>query len=225
MRIVPGLNSWRLMRTSSDGATAEELPQMAVAAMRWFLKPAQGVTAKVELLPTGADPEGEPGAPEEWRIGLARPIHVLWVSRERKALPAGESLGGRDPSQWGAHELPVVATLKANAADPWYVGIEFWWRGAEVLDLPYPALAVSSWGHRSRDMQGADWLLDGAVAPAETPEDPGDETWGDRALSITGKATKRALREAGRVVLFGGGSLALLAAGVGLTYLLLRERK
>lgn len=187
LQVVQGPQAWRLIRTSRDGAAEDELPQMAAAAVRYFLlqgKALAGKGAKHELVAVGDN---------EWRFAEARPLLVLSVSKAPVQLPVGDALADRQSSVPG-----TVPTVNApGGAQPWFINVEFWWRGAPML-IDYPGMSEGFFG-RSFELNGADWVLDRAVAVPEQ-QDPGDETWGDAMGDRAADAAAEAGKEIGEVM-------------------------
>lgn len=188
--VFQGANVWRLLRTDRDGASARDIPQMAAAAVRFFLERPTGLGAKHELTPTGTN---------EWRFGSARPFRVLAISRTESGLlaaPVGPIVADRHKSVPGT--IPTVQGQR-----PWWVLVRFDWRAPDTT-IDYPAVREGLFG-RSYELQAADWLLDRAVRlPAA---DPDDRTWGD----AMGDRAVAATDELGRVLLPSLGIAALLA--------------
>lgn len=203
MRVVPGEQVWRLIRTDRDAASATEVEETVGPALAFLLAPAQpGATGSkvAAAVQTG---------PREWRIGAARPIQVVAIERFKPKeivppaptqLPEGQKLGDRFDSP----DLPTVA-----GELPWAVLVRFWWRGT-TTDLPFPALRVSPLGVRSREVVDADWYLDGAVVPAVKAPDPGDETFGDAVIDDVAEAAADLGVSTAKVV---GGVLLVLGLG------------
>jgi len=184
VRVVQGVNVWRLLRTDRDGASATEIPQMAAAAVRWFLRGKTAQGGLHELVKTGKN---------QWRFGAVRPLQVLKVSH----LPTearGVVLADR-------HRVPGTAP-SVRAQRPWIVLVRFWWRKPDAR-IPFPGMTEGLMG-REYQLNGADWLLDRAVTPKGDVPDPGDKTWGE----VT---TEAAADAAGQVMAgIGGVGLAVL---------------
>lgn len=182
MLVVPGPNVWRLVRTDRDAPSPEGVLDTLGPTMDFFLEPIQpsGDAGKLEEAITTET--GEDDSPEgwEWRIGAARPIVVTSLGRTSVPLPkAKKVLGARkDPEV-----LPTV-----DADNPWFVNVLFFWRGQKA-ELEYPALSVNFLGVRSREPgPELDWYLDKAVQPAESPPDPGDQSWWEHQRGNIGEA-------------------------------------
>jgi hypothetical protein len=160
VEVRPGLNVWRLLRTDRDGAKAGAIPQNAAAAVRYFLGEGLSPEANQMLVPV---------AKNEWRFDDVRPLQVLGVSQKAgQNLPAGEVLADR---------MAVPGTVPSvRGKRPWWVLLQFWWRGASKR-IDYPGVRAGALWH-SWELNGADWVLDRAVfvAPAAVP-DPGAATW------------------------------------------------
>lgn len=181
-----------------SSATEPGIPQMAAAAVRWFVR--------------GVGPQGaERGplhelvsvGPNEWRFGWVRPLRVLRVSQSEPPMPHGGILADRHTT--------VPETIPSVKADkPWWVLVEFWWRAGAVR-IQYPGLKEGLFG-RSYELNGADWVLDRAVVPSTVQPDPGAETWGQAQGAHAAAAVKSASSALGKVVEggFGLGILALI---------------
>jgi hypothetical protein len=194
LKVLPGLNVWRLLRTDRDGATQGEIPQTAAAAVRYFLGYALSPEAGATLVPSGTN---------EWRFGEARPVQVTDLSRQAgPALPDGELLADRVQS------VPTtIPTVRGKR--PWWVVVRFWWRGP-AGQVDYPAVRAGLiWP--SYKLNDADWVLDRAVFVPNASGDPGSATWwdamGDKAQSAFLKATD----DLGDILKISGGGLAIVA--------------
>jgi hypothetical protein len=198
--IRQGANVWRLLRTDRDGAASHEIPQMAAAVVRWFIRGVGTAGAERgplhELVSTG---------PNEWRFGWVRPLRVLSVGRAEPSLPAGNVVADRVKSVPG-----LIPTVRGQR--PWWVLVQFWWRAPDAF-IEYPAMREGLFG-RSAEFTGADWLLDRAVIPSVdsfASIDPGDATWNQ----AQGAKASQAIAEAGTGiarVLTGGFGLGVLVA-------------
>lgn len=197
IQVREGPNVWRLLRTDRDGASAGQIPQMAAAAVRWFVRGVGTAGAERgplhELVSTG---------PNEWRFGWVRPLRVLSVAQSEPSVPAGEILADRTVSLPG-----TVATVRGQK--PWWVMVQFWWRAPDAR-IEFPALREGILG-RSYELNGADWILDRAIVPAAS-RDPGGQTWGEAQGAKASEAVKSASSDLGKVVEagMGVGILALL---------------
>jgi hypothetical protein len=198
IEVREGPNVWRLLRTDRDGASEGQIPQMAAAAVRWFVRgvgPAGAERGPLhELVSTG---------PNEWRFGWVRPLRVLSVTQsEPSNMPVGTLLADRNRTV--PDTIPTVRGQK-----PWWVVVQFWWRAPNAT-IEYPALREGIFG-RSYELNGADWVLDQAVAPQRSP-DPGGQTWDEAQGANASAAVKSAGESLGKVVAggFGLGILALL---------------
>lgn len=192
IRVVQGANAWRLIRTDRDGASRSEIPQMAAAAVRWWLRRAQSA-ALHELVATGS---------KEWRFGDVRPLQVIDVARNQQPrLPTGTLIADRHTSVPGT--IPTV-----RGERPWWVSLQFWWRRPTV-SIPFPGLSESLLG-RSYQLNSADWVLDRAVA-VKTGHDPGDATWGQAQGDAAARAAEGAAKDLGNVLAPTAGGLGLLA--------------
>lgn len=199
IQVVQGPNAWRLLRTDRDGASEGEIPQMAAAAVRWAVRGAGQTGAERgplhELINTG---------PREWRFGWVRPLRVLSVTHEPAAMSPGRELADRHRLGSGnlVHRMRTVPTVRGQK--PWFIGVEFWWRAPDAR-IEFPAWREGIFG-RSYELNGADWVLDRAVAVQRAP-DPGDQTWGE----ATGKRTAEVSSSIAKTVLAGGIGLGVLA--------------
>ena len=194
--VVQGPQVWRLLRTDRDGASAAEIPQMAAAAVRWFVR---GVgTAGSERGPLH---ELVPTAPNTWRFGWVRPLRVLSVSHGEPRTPVGTLLASRSTT--------VPATVPSvRGQNPWWVLVEFWWRAPDAR-IEYPGLREGILG-RAYELDGADWVLDRAIRPKAAVE-PGDKTWTDA----------QGARAAAAAASVGPGLARVIQGGVGLGVLVL----
>lgn len=191
IQVVQGPNEWRLLRTDRDGASVKEIPDFTAAAVRWFIRGAGTAGSERgplhELIPT---------APNEWRFGWVRPLRVISVAHEPQAMSPGKVLADR------AQSVPeTVPTVRGQ--HPWFIHVQFWWR-APNAKVEFPAMREGILG-RSYELNGADWVLDRAVAVQRAP-DPGDQTWSQ----ATGKATAETAASLGRTVLAGFGGVGIL---------------
>jgi hypothetical protein len=203
--VFQGANVWRLLRTDRDGAAAAELPQMAAAAVRYFLLHERGMGAKHELVATG---------PNEWRFAECRPLKVLAVSK-RPMEPSSE--GPKVRLIADRQKLPTKVIPTVQAQTPWYIFVQFFWR-APNMEIEYPAMHEGLLG-RSFQLVGADWLLDKAwQAKVPRKDDPGDETWGDAMGDRAAAAAAAATDALGKAV----GGLSGIAVLV-LLYMLTRK--
>lgn len=179
--LVPGPQVWRLIRTDRDGAkatgsaTEPGIPQMTAAFVRWAIYSGTlGMGAKHELIAVG---------PDTWRFGDVRPLKVTSVGKVEPNLPGGRLLGDR------MHAGPTAPSVVGRS--PWWVRVEFWWRG-QPATIDYPGLHEGLFGRRWQ-LDGADWVLDRAVAvPAEHERDPGGQTWAE-AMGERAEAEIRAI--------------------------------
>lgn len=199
----PGEQVWRLLRTDRDGASATEIPDMAAATVRYWVRGVGTAGSERgplwELVPTG---------PGEWRFGWVRPFRVVAVSHQATSLPAGRVVGDR---MHAGAELPTV-----RGTNPWYVTVRFWWRGP-AAEIEYPGHREGILG-RSRALIGADWTLDTAILPATEQPDPGDQTWNEATGKRAEEAAAAVTSSLGRTVLGGLGLGALV-----LVYLIAKQ--
>lgn len=189
--ILPGRNVWLLARTDRDGPS----PDTAIlTAAAWLnrLFPDTGLPA-----PPPASPKGPAGA-SRYYLGKARPVDIS-ASQTRPTLPKG--LRG-----WSVADLPPEYGV--DAVKPWYVLVDFDWRG-QPFDLDvWPVRTVGTFGWVSSDPTlKADWLLLDARHVSETPSRQDGDWTGD-----AGKTVQDALPSVGLLALlglwlyFGGGS-------------------
>jgi hypothetical protein len=196
LKVLPGLNVWRLLRTDRDGAKLQDLGQTAAAALRYFLGESLSPEPSATLVPTGSN---------EWRFGNARPVQLVDISRQAgPALPAGELLADR------VQTVPrTVPTVRGKR--PWWIVIRFWWRGP-AGKIDYPAVRSGIiWP--SYQLNDADWVLDRAVhVPKDAaPADPGSATWVDAMGDKAQAAFLRATDDLANLLKVSGGGLALVA--------------
>lgn len=189
--LLEGPQAWRLIRTRRDGASKMEVETTLGPAMARMLRAANDSENPWEIFRTGND---------EYRIGAARPILVANVSRDPEPLPDGNTIADR---QKGVGD--VIPTVRGGT--PWYVDVRFWWRGSPT-SIAYPAIKVDWLGRRVHALNGADWVLDKAVALPDDTADPGGETW----VEEQGKRVKAAAPFVGlglATMLAVGGAIAL----------------
>jgi hypothetical protein len=167
---------------------------MTAAFIRWAIYSGTlGMGAKHELISTG---------PDEWRFGDVRPLKVTAVGREQPNMPAGRLLGDR------MHAGPTVPSVVGK--HPWWVRVELWWRG-QPATIDYPGLHEGLFGRRWQ-LDGADWVLDRAVAlPVEQQTDPGAQTWGEAQGDAAADAILRATGDLGKTLAGWGAGFGVLA--------------
>lgn len=194
--VKQGPNTWLLLRTDRDGASQGEIPQMAAAAVRWFVRGVGTAGSERgplhELVETG---------PNEWRFGWVRPLRVLQVTHSEPRT-AGQTVASRTTS------VPTtIPTVRGQ--QPWWVLVQFWWRAPDAW-IEYPAMREGIFG-RTYELNGADWLLDRAVIPLPAA-DPGDQTWNEAQGAKATEAIKSAATTLGKTlnVGLGVGALALI---------------
>jgi hypothetical protein len=165
LQLVPGVQRWLIARTDRDGASSEEIADMLSGFLQWSFRD----------LVVGDQPGASPEelwttADHEWRVSAARPIRLLESPRQTEPdIGQGRVIAAREQLE----DLPLV-----NAARPWFIFIEIWWRGPPAT-IAWPCLTVGTFGHRSRDYSEADWLLLRSVLPVAEIADPGDATWSE----------------------------------------------
>lgn len=210
LRLVPGRQVWILGRTDRDGASAQEVADMAAGFLEYSFRDVSGGppgSGANEVFATSHDPL-------EWRVSAARPIRLMFppvqsvdeLDSSLKASLAGDSPGGDGEVIARREELDPLPLL--NASRPWYLALEVWWRGP-ASTIAWPCLQVTWAGTRQRDYEEADWLLLRAFVPPGSVPDPGGESWGEAA----GEAVSAVARKA---VAVGRSSLLLVGAGVGI---------
>jgi len=153
MLVMPGPNLWRLIRSDLDGIAADDIPRRAANFVRLSLDTGWAH----ELVSTGDN---------EWRIGSARPLRVLSVSRQRESIE-GTILADRQTSV--PDTIPSV-----RGREPWFVIVKFWWR-EPAQEIRFPGLAQGLLGPYY-ELNGAQWVLDRAVQ-SHVDERPSDESW------------------------------------------------
>ncbi len=203
-----GEQIWVLLRTDRDGASAAEVGASVGDFMRWILRNAKvagtGITDLQQVIKTGEN---------EWRVGAARPVKMISVSRARPDYPAGRIIAAREA--YPGEGIPTV-----NGQQPWWVTIQFWWRAATTT-VEWPSLVArvgSLTGLNLADysIDQADWTLDRAIVPSVTAKDPGDASWSEVQAQRVGEAASGVLSVGGKVL----GGVAVLGVG----YLLIRSR-
>jgi hypothetical protein len=193
VKVVQGANLWQVLRTDRDGASQDEIPQMAAAMVRWTLREVDQ-SPLYELTRTG---------PNEWTFGSVRPLAVAHVSHSAQSFPRNSIvLGTRYTSVPG-----TVPTVRGES--PWYVLLSFMWRKPSV-SIPWPGVSEGLFG-RKDEVNGADWVLQ--EARTMVGQDPGDATWMAKMGKHAESAAKSATSDLERVALAAG-------AGIGLVLLL-----
>ena len=199
MPLVAGEQIWVLIRTDRDGASADEVGASVGNFMRWVLRNAAaagtGITDLQQVVQTG---------PNEWRVGAARPVSVVSVSRTRPTYPTGKVVASRET--YPGDGIPTV-----NGQTPWWITIRFWWRAASTT-VEWPSLVArvgSLTGLNLADysIDQADWTLDRSIVPSQPVADPGDATWSATQAKRVGDAATGIIGVGGKVV----GGIALLA--------------
>lgn len=167
LTIRPGRNVWLFARTDRDGPSADTAAQTGAAF-------ANRVLTGETLLPISS-PGGPPGGVQRYYLGHARPLDVVAL-QERPPLPAPppETTTALALSwRWRHEEQPRPFAIKADV--PWYVVVDFDWRGPVTEIDPWPTRAVGPLGIPVERDTELDWLLLEArfLGPATRP----DGTW------------------------------------------------
>jgi hypothetical protein len=206
--IRPGRNLWLLARTDKDAPTPADVVDTAGA----FLLRALGRASPSGFDATEIikDPEPPPGALAAWYIGAARPALVVYVGQQYpQNFREGQRLGR-------SMECDAVRLVQADR--PWYLLVEFDWRGPETW-ASWPASKVSSLGIRSQDTRRTDldWLAVEAFyqGPAELP----DSTLGEQVGDYVEEKADKAIEAVGDLASKGSKTI-LIAAGVAVAVLL-----
>lgn len=209
LRLVQGENVWRLWRTDRDGVSKAEVLDTVGPAMYQLLRRAGAQFAQTDpwqiVIETGED---NSPIPDEWRIGVARPIQALAATQDQfpEPLPAGVVLG--DVREILPDTIPSVRGQKA-----WSVDVRFWWRAPDAT-IDWPALQVNWAGQRVWTLDQPDWLLARAIVPATPDEDPGDATFGEVVAPKVASALKLGgAWIVGSVLVIGAGLLVWKLAG------------
>lgn len=182
VKLRQGENVWLLLATDKFGASADDV-----------------ITDKVDGLAVALDAilstvkSGQPVAPAPWqeigtgnktfRIGSARPVEVVSVTKTEPTLPKGAIVADRN--QYPGEGVPTVIGQK-----PWWVLVRIWWRAPDT-ELPWPAFTERfPLLPDLEQVNGAEWVLAEAVWPDATTADPGEQSWGsaqaDRAAKLGG---------------------------------------
>ena len=156
-----------------------------LASDKWGLSEADIITDKLYGLGVALDAilsqaKGQPFIEGPWqkfgtgndtfRIGNARPVQVVSVTKAPPARPSGKVLADRN--SYAGDGIPTV-----DGQSPWYIAIRIWWR-APTEQLPWPAFTsrLPALPNLENTIQ-ADWVLDCAIDPAVKAKDPGDASW------------------------------------------------
>ncbi len=193
IKLPQGEQIWVMLRTDRDGASEEQIADSIGNLMRWVLREAKsdetGITDLHQVVSTGKN---------EWRVGSARPVQLISISKDRPSYPTGQVLAARE--QYPGEGIPTVAGDKA-----WWVVVRLWWRGSST-EVQWPSLiarvgSLTGFNVADYGVDQADWTLDRAIVPAQKTADPGAATWGQtqgrrveesagQALSAAGTALK-----------------------------------
>jgi hypothetical protein len=175
-----GENVWLLLATDKFGYSADQM-----------------ITDKVDGLAVALDAmlstvkSGQPVMPSPWqeigtggktfRIGSARPVEVVSVTKSQPSLPAGTVVADRNT--YAGDGIPTVV-----GQAPWYVLIRIWWRAPDT-ELSWPTFTERF--PLLPDLEqtnGSEWVLAKAVIPTAQSVDPGEQSWGsaqaDRAAKL-----------------------------------------
>jgi hypothetical protein len=193
IKLPQGEQIWVMLRTDRDGASEGQIADSIGDLMRWVLREAKsdetGITDLHQVISTGKN---------EWRVGSARPVQLISISKDRPTYPTGEILAARE--QYPGEGIPTVAGDK-----PWWVVVRLWWRGSST-EVQWPSLiarvgSLTGFNVADYGVDQADWTLDRAIVPTQKAADPGAATWGKtqtgrveesagQALSVAGTALK-----------------------------------
>lgn len=205
LTIRPGRNVWLFARTDRDAPTPATAAQTGAAYANRLLT---GET----ILPVSS-PRGPAGV-QRYYLGAARPTDVT-AHTARPALPE-PALGppatpNPPPWRWRQEDQPEPFAIQASK--PWYVLVDFDWRGP-VTDLAtWPHRAVNFFGLPTERNTELDWLLLEArhLGPATRP----DSDWSGDVIETVKEGAKDVADHAlgltqlalivGAIVLFGGG--------------------
>jgi len=139
LEVRPGRNVWVLGRTDRDGPSQSDAQETAGA---WLAR-----IWSVGFLPPG---QTLPDGSTRYYLDAARPIDVL-ASQTRPALPEGQQAWHFETDQ------PDALALRAE--NPWYVLVDFDWRGPTKAFADWPKRSVNQFGFPSDDPAALDWLL------------------------------------------------------------------
>ena len=144
VRIVPGSNSWLVVRTDRDAADAgSAISSLGAVLSAWlnYAGPA-GLRGVFQTLHTSA-------SGGRFVVGAARPV-LAQVSRDRPPVPQGLTIEAR------AEDSPFLRRVRA--LQPWYLSIVFEWHGGPVA-LPWPIHFAAPLGSSCHSDMDLDWLL------------------------------------------------------------------
>jgi hypothetical protein len=165
-----GENVWLLLCTDKFGLSADQVISdkmngldVALDAILSTVKSGQPMTpAPWQEIGTGG---------KTFRIGSARPIEVLSVTKSEPSMPAGTVVADRQ--SYSGSGLPSVL-----GQTPWWVLIRIWWRAPDT-ELPWPSFTERfPFLPDLEQVNGAEWVLAKAVIPATATTDPGEASWG-----------------------------------------------
>lgn len=202
-----GENVWLLLATDKFGNSAEQVVSDKVDGLAVML---DAVLSTVK--------SGQPSMPAPWqeigtggktfRIGSARPIEVVGVTKSEPAMPAGKVVADRNT--YPGDGVPSVV-----GQTPWYVLVRIWWRAPDT-ELPWPAFTERfPLLPDLEQVNGAEWVLAKAVFPEAVNKDPGEESWGTAQ-------TERAAKLGTSLM---SGAITIGAAAVAVVILLKTVRK
>jgi len=172
LTIRPGRNVWLFGRTDRDA------PSVATAAQTGAAYANRLLTGET-ILPVSS-PLGPDGV-QRYYLGAARPVDVT-ASTTRPALPPPtEEAKAAGRWLWRQEEQPEPYAVEAT--QPWYVVVDFDWRGPTTEVDVWPHRAVNFFGLPTERSTQLDWLLLEArhLGPATRPD--GDWT-GDVATVV-----------------------------------------
>ena len=175
--LLEGEQWWELFATDKYGLSADEIISDKLRGLATAL---DAILSQAKGQPFVEGPWQKFGTGNNtYRLGNARPVEILSVSKSPSARPAGKVLADRNT--YAGEGLPTV-----EGQQPWYVAIRIWWRAPNDT-LPWPAF--TSRLPALPDLStviGSEWVLSAAVQPSTKAKDPGDATWGsvqtDRAV-------------------------------------------
>lgn len=175
-----GENVWLLLATDKGGLSADQIVSDKVDGLAVVL---DAVLSTVK--------SGQPITPAPWqeigtggnsfRIGSARPVEVVSVTKTEPNTPKGTVVADRNT--YPGDGVPTVL-----GQTPWWVLVRIWWRAPDT-ELPWPAFTERFPLLPDLDqVNGAEWVLAKAVIPDAVTKDPGEESWGsaqaDRAEKV-----------------------------------------
>jgi hypothetical protein len=175
--LLEGEQWWELYATDQFGLSADEIISDKIRGLATAL---DAILSQAKGQPFVEGPWQKFGTGSNtYRLGNARPVEVLSVTKTQPARPAGKLLADRNT--YAGDGIPTVV-----GQEPWHVAIRIWWRAPDDV-LPWPSF--TSRLPALPDLStviGAEWTLAAAVQPSTKAKDPGDATWGsvqtDRAV-------------------------------------------